>query len=171
MDLGEKNYIELDSFTPAAARHSLKCRFGAVQDRFPWPVNMTMRKALEIMLLTGKAERKNLIRGLKTKLSLDFSFLQKYLSDTTQHDFRINNVYASVDEFCGRIKTLRGFQYMQVDNMFGGSSDIFEQVGTIWGQDLPSKVQLKITYGDIPIHGGGRGIIDLFSRKRMNLNV
>ena len=94
------------------------------------------------------------------------SFLQKYLSDTTQHEFQINNIYTSVDEFCSRIKTLRGFQYTQVDNMFGRSSDIFQQVGTIWGQDLPSKVQLKITYGDIPIHGGGRGIIDLFARKK-----
>lgn len=92
--------------------------------------------------------------------------MKKYLSETTQHDFQINNIYASVDEFCSRIKTLKGFQYTQVDNMFGRSSDIFDQVGTIWGQDLPSKVQLKITYDNMPIHRGGRSIIDRFSRKK-----
>ena len=32
----------------------------------------------------------------------------------------------------------------------------------MWGQDLPSKIQLKIAYGDIPVHGGGRQIIDIF---------
>lgn len=36
----------------------------------------------------------------------------------------------------------------------------------MWGQDLPSKIQLKITYGDIPVHGSGRGIIDIFKRHK-----
>ena len=36
----------------------------------------------------------------------------------------------------------------------------------MWGQDLPSKIQLKIAYGDIPVHGGGRQIIDIFSRHK-----
>ena len=36
------------------------------------------------------------------------------------------------------------------------------QIGNMWGQDLPSKIQLKMTYGDIPVHGGGRQIIDIF---------
>lgn len=93
-------------------------------------------------------------------------FLQKYLSDTTQCEFQINNIYASVDEFCSKIKSLRGFQYTQVDNLFGQGSDIFSQVGTIWGQDLPSRVQLKISYNDLPMHKGGRGIVDCFARKK-----
>ncbi len=89
-------------------------------------------------------------------------FLEKYLSDTLQKEFKINNVYASVDEFCDRVKTIRGFQYTQVDNLFSRNSDLFMQIGNIWGQDLPSKIQLKMTYGDIPVHGGGRQIIDIF---------
>ena len=94
------------------------------------------------------------------------SFLQQYLSDTLQKGFQINNIYTSVDEFCSKIKTIRGFQYTQVDNLFGRSSDLFAQVGNIWGQDLPSKIQLKVAYGDIPVHGGGRQIIDVFSRHK-----
>ncbi|UTB40446.1 hypothetical protein [Faecalibacterium duncaniae] len=94
------------------------------------------------------------------------SFLQQYLSDTLQKEFQINNIYTSVDEFCSKIKTIRGFQYTQVDNLFGRSSDLFAQVGNIWGQDLPSKIQLKVAYGDIPVHGGGRQIIDVFSRHK-----
>lgn len=43
---------------------------------------------------------------------------------------------------------------------------MFAQVGNIWGQDLPSKIQLKVAYGDIPVHGGGRQIIDVFSRHK-----
>lgn len=93
-------------------------------------------------------------------------FLEKYLSDSLQKEFKINNVYTSVDEFCKRVKTIRGFQYTQVDNLFGRNSDLFTQIGNIWGQDLPSKIQLKIGYADIPVHGGGRQIIDIFNRHK-----
>lgn len=94
------------------------------------------------------------------------SFLSQYLSDTLQKEFQINNVYSSVDDFCNRVKTIRGFKYTQVDNLFGRSSDLFAQVGNIWGQDLPSKIQLKMAYNDIPVHGGGRQLVDIFSRHR-----
>lgn len=93
-------------------------------------------------------------------------FFRKYLSDAIQKEFQINNVYTSVDEFCDRIKTIRGFEYTQVDNIFSRNGDLFKQVGNIWGQDLPSKVQLKISYGDVPVHGGGRQIIDRISRHK-----
>lgn len=93
-------------------------------------------------------------------------FLQQYLSETLQKEFQINNIYTSVDEFCNKIKTIRGFQYTQVDNLFSRGGDLFARIGNMWGQDLPSKIQLKIAYGDIPVHGGGRQIIDIFSRHR-----
>lgn len=93
-------------------------------------------------------------------------FFRQYISDVIKKDVRLNNVYASVDEFCERMKTIRGFQYTQVDNFFGRSSDLFTQVGNIWGQDLPSKIQLKISYGDIPVHGGGRQLVDLLTRHK-----
>ena len=94
------------------------------------------------------------------------NFLQQYLSETLQKEFQINNIYTSVDEFCKRIKTIRGFQYTQVDNLFSRGGDLFSRIGNMWGQDLPSKIQLKIAYGDIPVHGGGRQIIDIFSRHK-----
>ena len=50
--------------------------------------------------------------------------------------------------------------------MFGRNSDLFKQVGSIWGHDLPSKVQLKVSYGDLPIHEGGRGIVDILTNHR-----
>ncbi|WP_294855267.1 hypothetical protein [Oscillibacter sp.] len=91
------------------------------------------------------------------------SFLQQYLSDTIQKDFSIKNIYASVDEFCDRVKSIRGFTYTQVDNIYARNSDIFQQVGDMWGLDLPSKVQIKISYGDIPVHRG-RTLIDRLHR-------
>ena len=93
-------------------------------------------------------------------------FVEQYLSDTLQKEFKINNIYTSVDDFCKNIKAIRGFQYTQVDNVFSRGGTLFSQVGNIWGQDLPSKVQLKISYGDIPVHGGGRALIDRVYRHR-----
>lgn len=94
------------------------------------------------------------------------TFLSSYLSDTLQKEFRITNIYGSVDDFCDKIKAIRGFQYTQVDDMFGRGSDLFAQIGNIWGQDLPKKVQLKIAYGDIPVHRGGRQIVERFCRHK-----
>lgn len=93
-------------------------------------------------------------------------FVEQYLSDTLQKEFRISNIYTSLDDFCKNIKTIRGFQYTQVDNVFSRGGTLFSQVGNIWGQDLPSKLQLKISYGDIPIHGGGKGLVDRICRHR-----
>lgn len=91
--------------------------------------------------------------------------LTAYLSDTIQKQFLIKNVYASVDEFCARVRAIRGFRFTQIDNVFGRASDIFQQIGNIFGLDLPEKVQLKVGYGDIPVHEG-RCIIDRFQKKR-----
>ena len=92
-------------------------------------------------------------------------FLQRYLSETTGRSYSINNVYVSVDEFCSRIKSIRGFKYTQVDNIFSRNGDTFKQIGDIFGLDLPSSVQLKIGCGDIPIHQG-RGLIDRFHQHK-----
>lgn len=92
--------------------------------------------------------------------------LAAYLSDAIQRDFVIKNIYASVDEFCDRVKAIREFRYVQIDNLFGRSSDIFQQVGNMWGQDLPSKVYMKISYNDIPMHQGGRALVEKFHRRR-----
>ena len=91
--------------------------------------------------------------------------LTAYLSDTIQKQFLIKNVYASVDEFCARVRAIRGFRFTQIDNVFGRASYIFLQIGYIFGLDLPEKVLLKVGYGDIPVHEG-RCIIDRFQKKR-----
>lgn len=93
------------------------------------------------------------------------SFFQQYLSDAVQKAFSINNIYASVDEFCRRVKSIRGFTYTQVDNLYARSGEIFQQVGDMWGLDLPSKVQMKISYGDIPVHKG-KVLIDRLHRHK-----
>lgn len=91
--------------------------------------------------------------------------LVSYFSDTIQKNFVIKNVYSSVDDFCSHITTIRGFRYTQSDNLFGRASDIFQQVGNLWGLDLPAKVVMRIDYRDIPVHQG-RELIDRFHRDR-----
>lgn len=91
--------------------------------------------------------------------------LKAYLQDTTQKEFVINNIYTSVDEFCAHIKYIRGFKYTQVYNIFSKDGEVFKQVSDLWGLDAPDKIQLKITYGDIPVHQG-RSLIDRFHRNK-----
>lgn len=91
--------------------------------------------------------------------------LTYYLSDAIQKNFVVNNVYTSVDEFCERIKYIRGFKYTQVHNLFSQNGDVFRQVSDIWGLDAPERIQMKITYGDIPVHKG-RGLIERFHRNK-----
>lgn len=93
------------------------------------------------------------------------NMLTGYLSDSIQKEFVINNVYASVDEFCARIKSIRGFQYIQVRDLISQSGDIFQQVSNIWGLDAPDKIQMKIAYGDVPVHKG-RALIERFHRNK-----
>ena len=91
--------------------------------------------------------------------------LKDYLSYALQKEFEINNVYASVDEFCNHIKSIRGFRYTQVRNLFSQNGDIFNQVSDLWGLDTTERIQMKITYGDIPVHTG-RALIDRFHRDK-----
>ena len=74
--------------------------------------------------------------------------LKDYLSYALQKEFEINNVYASVDEFCNHIKSIRGFRYTQVRNLFSQNGDIFNQVSDLWGLDTPERIQMKITYSN-----------------------
>lgn len=149
-------------------------------------VSMTMPQVLLIMLLINVPEKKKQIHEARARLNHESSFLHAmtqrtcllyltdmtrkatltaYLSDTIQKQFLIKNVYASVDEFCARVRAIRGFRFTQIDNVFGRASDIFQQIGNIFGLDLPEKVQLKVGCGDIPVHEG-RYIVDRFQKKR-----
>lgn len=95
-------------------------------------------------------------------------FLEFYFSDTTQNGYQIKNIYTSVDEFCQRVQTIKEFRYTQDKNIFSyysGDSDIFKQVGDIWGLSEPDSLQIKIGCGNIPIRGGGFGLIDRIRRE------
>ncbi len=91
--------------------------------------------------------------------------LVKYLSDSIQKDFQTNNIYASVDDFCEHIKYVKGFRYTQVNNLFSQCGDIFSQVSNIWGLDTPEKIQMKVDYGNVPVHKG-RSLVERFSRDK-----
>lgn len=91
--------------------------------------------------------------------------LAAYLSDSIQKTFSIKNIYSSMDEFCAHIKTLRGFRFVQKNNLFSRSGNIFQQIGNMWGQNLPSQVYMKIAYDDMPIHQG-RSIIEKLYRQK-----
>ena len=93
------------------------------------------------------------------------NFLQSYLTNSAQRDFQINNVYTSVEEFCSRIKSIRGFKFTQVNNLFSRSGEVFNQVGDMWGLDAPNSIQLKVSYGDIPVREG-KALVDRFHRDR-----
>lgn len=90
-----------------------------------------------------------------------------YLHDSVQKDFIINNIYTSVDEFCARIKSIRGFRYTQVDNIFSreNPNHVFKQIADQYGLDAPKKVQLKVSYNDVPVREG-RALIDQFHRDK-----
>lgn len=93
------------------------------------------------------------------------SFLKKYLNDALQKEFSINNIYASVNDFCDQIKTIKGFKFLQVDNLFARSNDIFRQITNMFGLDAPSELQIKISYGNIPVHES-RKLLDRFSKEK-----
>lgn len=92
-------------------------------------------------------------------------------SEYSGKEFQINNIYASVDDFCHHIKYLRSFSFVQVDNLFTKESDIFKQVSDMWGLDAPSRVQMKISYGDVPVHRGKALIERLYRDKNEFENV
>lgn len=57
------------------------------------------------------------------------------------------------------------FRYTQVRNLFSQTGDIFKQVSDILGLDTPEKIQMKVAYGDIPVHIG-RSLVERFHRNK-----
>ena len=93
------------------------------------------------------------------------SAFRRFLIDTTQRVYDIRNIYTSLDEFCSHIKAIKGFSFTQVDNMFARENDIFKVITDYGGLDIPNKLQLKVSYGDTPIHQG-RALIDKLHRDK-----
>ena len=85
--------------------------------------------------------------------------VKNFLSYTTQKEFLIQNIYSSVDEFCNHIKTIRGYKFTQVDNLFSRENDIFKAVIDYGQLDIPKKLQLQVSYGDVSVRSG-RALID-----------
>lgn len=98
------------------------------------------------------------------------SFLKKYLNDALQKEFLINNIYASVNDFCDQIKTIKGFKFLQVDDLFARSNDIFRQITNMFGLDAPSELQIKISYGNIPVQES-RKLLDRFSKEKNDFEI
>lgn len=91
--------------------------------------------------------------------------IQRFLTDTTQKNYQIRNIYTSVDDFCSRIKTIKGFKFTQVNNLFAQQNELFQAVASYGGLDLPNKLQMRVSYGDTPVHQG-RVLIDKLKRKK-----
>ena len=94
------------------------------------------------------------------------SFLQKYFSEATSAEYIIQNVYANVDEFCQRVKEITGFRFVQIDNLYSHSGNLFKQIGNLFGEDSPKEIQMKVSYVGLPMHAGGRGVVDLLHRNK-----
>ncbi len=86
-----------------------------------------------------------------------------FLTYTSQKEYTVRNIYSSVDDFCTRIKTIRGYKFIQVDNMFSRENDIFNSINDYSGLDYPNRLQLKVAFGDIPVREG-RFLIDKLHR-------
>lgn len=93
------------------------------------------------------------------------SIFQRFLSDTFQKEFQIRNIYTSVEDFCTKIKTIRGFRFTQVNNIFSRENEIFKVVTDFGGLDVPNKLQIRVDYGDTPLHKG-RALIDKLHHKQ-----
>ena len=93
-------------------------------------------------------------------------FFKDYLSDILQKEITIGNVYTSVDEFCGKIKAIRGLKFTQLNNFYARSGDIFTPISDLFGLDIPEKIQVQIGYGDVPVHRKGRALLDRLNRQR-----
>ena len=107
------------------------------------------------------ADRKRLYISDHTKKNT----IRNFLSYTVQRNYSIQNIYSSVDEFCDRIKTVRGYKFTQIDNLFSRDNDIFKAIVDYGQLDIPRKLQLQVSYGDVPVHSG-RALIDKIHRDK-----
>ena len=90
---------------------------------------------------------------------------RRFLVDSSQKEFQIRNIYTSLDDFCARIKTIKGYTFQQVNNLFSQENDIFKVVRDYGGLDAPDKVQLRVSYGNVPVREG-RALIDRLHRDK-----
>lgn len=94
------------------------------------------------------------------------AFVTRYFFESTQMNFKIRNVYSSVEDFCNHIKVLRGARFTQKDNLFNRENDIFQQISGALALDVPEKIQLRVGLGDIPVKNGMGFINKLTSNRK-----
>ena len=76
----------------------------------------------------------------------------EYMEDTLQRKVKAKYVFSSIDEFLGRVKTLKSVSFTQKSNLYNYPNDsILRKVSNIYGLDLPSRSKVKLDYGDTPI--------------------
>lgn len=75
-----------------------------------------------------------------------------YIGDTLQSDVKAKYVFSSIDEFLGRMTTLKSVSFTQKRNFFTlPDNSTFSKVPNIYGLDLPNRSKVKLDYGDTPI--------------------
>ena len=130
-------------------------------ERQPNPRGKTQVEPRKQLFACYDADRKHLYISDISKRNT----VKHFLGHIVQKEFQIQNIYASVDEFCNRIKTIRGYKFTQVDNFFSRENDIFKAVIDYGQLDIPKKLQLHVSYGDVPVREG-RTLIDKIHRNK-----
>ena len=75
-----------------------------------------------------------------------------YIGETLQCDIKAKYVFSSIDEFLGRVSTLKSVSFTQKKNLFNlPEHSLFRKVSSIYGLDMPSRSKVKLDYGDTPI--------------------
>lgn len=75
-----------------------------------------------------------------------------YMEDTLQHAVKAKYIFSSIDEFLGRVTSLKSVSFTQKNNLYNlPQNSIFRKVANIYGLDLPNHSKVKLDYGNTPI--------------------
>lgn len=92
-------------------------------------------------------------------------FLKRYLNHILQKDVAIKNVIHSIEDFQEIVRTLKSATFIQMNNIMNQvPQSIFKQTANIYGLDAPTKLILKVDYGNSPI-GVARTAIQNYKQK------
>ena len=75
-----------------------------------------------------------------------------FMEDTLQIPVKAKYIFSTIDEFLGRVKTLKSVSFTQRDNLYNMPGDSsFRKIANIYGLDLPSRSKVKLDYANTPI--------------------
>lgn len=80
------------------------------------------------------------------------NFIEYYMYITLQKDVKIKNIYASLEDFEKKVKTISSLRFTQIDNIINElPGSLFRQNANLFGFDLPKKMITKIEFHNEPI--------------------